>query len=54
MSCGQCDKTIRMREDTNIVLCTAILEVVEANFSEVCEHYEERSKHQRTVIRKRS
>jgi hypothetical protein len=32
-----------MREDTKVVLCTAILDVVDADFEEVCEHYEERS-----------
>jgi hypothetical protein len=30
-----------MREDANVVLCTAILAVVNADFEEVCEHYEE-------------
>ena len=40
--CGSCSKTIRMREETKVVLCTAILDVVEADFAEVCEHYEER------------
>ena len=42
--CGSCGKTIRMRGETEVVLCTAILDVVEAGFEEVCEHYEERVK----------
>jgi len=33
-----------MRGETEVVLCTAILDVVEAGFEEVCEHYEERVK----------
>ncbi len=41
--CGNCGKTIRLREDMKVVLCTAILERVDADFEEVCEYYEERS-----------
>jgi hypothetical protein len=41
-SCGNCGKTIRMREYKNTVLCTAILEMVDSDFEDVCEHYEER------------
>ena len=42
-SCGRCGKTIRLREETEVVVCTAILDVVKADFNEVCEHYEERA-----------
>jgi hypothetical protein len=42
-SCGQCGKTIRLRDALNTVLCTVILEVVDASFDDVCIHYEERS-----------
>ena len=41
-SCGRCDKSIRMRDGLNALLCTAILGVVDANSDCVCEHYEER------------
>ncbi len=40
--CGKCNKTFRMRDASGSVLCTAILEVVEACFADVCEHYVER------------
>jgi len=42
-SCGRCGKTIRMRDGHNTVLCTVVLEVVEADFDDVCIHYEERN-----------
>lgn len=42
-SCGRCGKTIRMRDGLNTVLCTVILEVVDADYDDVCIHYEERS-----------
>jgi hypothetical protein len=42
-TCGQCSKTIRLRDGFNAVLCTVILEVVDASFDDVCIHYEERS-----------
>jgi hypothetical protein len=42
-SCGSCGKTIRLREGFDTVLCTAILEVVEASHEAECEHYVERS-----------
>jgi hypothetical protein len=42
-SCGGCGKTIRLRDGLNTVLCTAILEVVDASYETECEHYEERS-----------
>jgi hypothetical protein len=42
-SCGRCGKTVRMRDDLNTVLCTVALEVVDADFDDVCIHYEERS-----------
>jgi len=42
-SCGRCDKTIRMREDSNNLLCTATLDVVQVNYEDVCEHYCERA-----------
>ncbi len=38
--CGMCSKKIRMRDEMNLVLCTAILDVVAVD-KEVCEHYEE-------------
>jgi len=41
-SCGRCGKTIRMREGANTVVCTAVLELVEADFEGACEYYEER------------
>ena len=41
--CGKCGKTIRLRGDANVVLCTAILDVVDAGIEDVCEHYEERN-----------
>jgi hypothetical protein len=40
-SCGKCGQTIKMRDSANTVLCTAILEVVEVGFEDVCEHYVE-------------
>ncbi len=52
--CGSCGKTIRMREDTKVVLCTAILDVVDAGFEEVCEHYEERPAYPDLPLSKRS
>lgn len=39
-SCGTCRKKIRMRDYMNLVLCTAILDVVPLD-QQVCEHYEE-------------
>ena len=42
-SCGKCGNTIRLREETKALVCTAILDVVKADFVEVCEHYEERA-----------
>ena len=42
-SCGNCGKTIRLREGFDTVLCTAILEVVDASREAGCEHYEERN-----------
>jgi hypothetical protein len=41
-SCGRCGKAIRMREGLNALLCTAKLGVVDANFEDMCEDYEER------------
>ncbi len=38
--CGMCRKKIRMRDEINLVLCTAILDVVAVD-KEVCEKYEE-------------
>ena len=52
--CGSCGKTIRMREVTEVVLCTAILDVVDAGFEEVCEHYEERPEYPGQPLSKRS
>ena len=43
-SCGMCSKTIKLRESADTVLCTLILEVVDAGFEGVCEHYVESSK----------
>jgi hypothetical protein len=42
-SCGTCGLTIRMREYKKTVLCTEILEIVDSDFEDVCEHYVERS-----------
>jgi hypothetical protein len=42
-SCGKCAYTIRVRDNLNDVLCTAILGMVDANFEDVCEHYIDRS-----------
>lgn len=41
-SCGRCGKTIRMREDSDAVLCTAILDLVDASYEDVCVYYVER------------
>jgi hypothetical protein len=41
-SCGNCGRTIRMRDDSENVLCTDILGVVGARLEDVCENYEER------------
>ena len=41
-ACGKCGKTIRMRDGLNTVLCTVLLDVVDAGFDDVCIHYEER------------
>lgn len=41
--CGMCRKKIRMRDEMNLVLCTAILDVVAVD-KEVCEQYEECAK----------
>jgi hypothetical protein len=43
LSCGRCNKTIRMRGERNFVLCTDILEIVDAGFEDVCECFEERT-----------
>jgi hypothetical protein len=43
-----------MRDASDSVLCTAILEVVEACFEEVCEHYVERRESLGYVPPKRS
>ena len=42
-TCGRCGKTIRMREDPDGLLCTAILDKVDPNFEDVCVYYVERS-----------
>jgi hypothetical protein len=34
-----------MRDDTENVLCTEVLKIVEADFEDVCENYEERSEY---------
>jgi hypothetical protein len=41
-TCGRCSKTIRMRDGLNALICTATLGVIDANFDDVCIHYEER------------
>lgn len=38
-TCGRCGKTIRMREDPDALLCTAILDKVDPNFEDVCVYY---------------
>lgn len=43
--CGMCSKTIKLRESVVTVLCTLMLEVVDAGFEGVCEHYVESSKY---------
>jgi hypothetical protein len=40
-SCGKCGKMIRMRDDPDTLLCTAMLGVVDASL-DVCEDFEER------------
>ncbi len=40
--CGNCGKTIRLRGETRTVLCTAVLDVVDADFEDVCVYYVER------------
>lgn len=44
-SCGRCNKKIRMREDTHVVLCTATLGMIDESKRDVCEHYEECTEH---------
>ena len=41
-SCGNCGRTIRMRDDSENVLCTDILGVVGVRLEDICENYEER------------
>jgi hypothetical protein len=39
-----CGNTIKMRESADTVLCTLMLEVVDARLEDVCEHYVENGK----------
>lgn len=39
-TCGGCNKMIRMRDGTDTVLCTVMLDVVETD-KKGCKHYEE-------------
>lgn len=43
ISCGKCSKTIRMRGETDFVLCTDSLEIVDAGFEDVGECFQERA-----------
>ncbi len=40
--CGMCRRKIRMRDEVNLVLCTAQLDVVAAD-REACDQYEKSS-----------
>jgi hypothetical protein len=43
VSCGSCSKTIKIRGETDLVLCTDSLDIVDAGFEDVCECFEDRA-----------